>query len=325
MKKILITHRIPDECVEKHLKEFNIVMPDKAAAFTQQELEAHIADANALIVVNCNAPEELLRKAGPNFEAAGTISVGYDNIAWAYCTEKGYPVINTPHALTHATSEIAIGHMLNIMRKMSHLEANLRKTMTWTTDTFFPKGTASLNRKTLGVVGFGRIGKCVAKKLRTFGMNIIYCDVAPAPAEVEKEYEATFVPFKELLKQSDVVTLHCPYSPESRHMMNDETFALMKPTAYFINAARGLLVDEQALIRALKNKVIAGAGIDVYEKEPFPTPELAELENITITPHIGSMAYEVRVDMALECMSGITGVLRGEFPPNVINPQVFKK
>ncbi|MGI5967234.1 hypothetical protein DWV16_11070 [Anaerotruncus sp. AF02-27] len=325
MKKILLTHRIPDECVSPLQKEFEIVMPADKAAFSTRELEEQIVDASALVVVNCDARRPLLEKAGPAFQAAGTISVGYDSIDWAYCTEQGYAVVNTPTSLTHATSEIAIGLMLSAMRNITRLDRELRKTLTWTTDSFFPKGTVSPNGKTLGVIGFGRIGKCVAQKMKTFGMNIQYFDVVRASAQIEAEYEAKFVSLEDLLKTSDVVTLHCPYSNQFHHMMNEKTFALMKPDAYFINAARGKLVDEQALIAALKSHVIAGAGIDVYENEPYPIPELAQLENLVMTPHIGSMAYEVRVQMGLECLNGIAGVLRGGIPYNVVNREVLQK
>ncbi len=165
----------------------------------------------------------------------------------------------------------------------------------------------------------------VAKKLRPFGVSILYYDVIRASQEAEAEYGAEFVALEELLKRADIVTLHCPYTQDYHHMMNERTFALMKPSAYFINCARGRLVDERALVNALSNNVIAGAGIDVYEDEPFPLPELLALDNVSVSPHIGTFAYEARVEMTRECLGGITALLRGEKPSNVINPQVLTK
>ena len=178
--------------------------------------------------------------------------------------------------------------------------------------------------RTLGIMGFGRIGKMVCRKAQGLGMRVIYYDKFRASQEVEKEYDVTYMEFDEVVKNSDCITLHMPYIPENHHIINQEVFQKMKDSAYLVNAARGAVVDEKALAEALASKVIKGAGLDVYEDEPNVSPELLKLDNVTLTPHIASCTLKARMGMCEEALKGITDVLNGEKPYNVVNPEVLK-
>ncbi len=178
--------------------------------------------------------------------------------------------------------------------------------------------------RTLGIMGFGRIGKMVCKKAQGLGMKVIYFDKYRASQEVEKEYNVTYMSFDDVVKNSDCITLHMPYIPENHHIFNAEVFRAMKDSAYLINAARGPIVDEKALAKALKDGTIKGAGLDVFEDEPNVEPELLELDNVTLTPHIASCTLKARMGMCREALGGIIGVLEGKKPYNVVNPEVLK-
>ncbi|MDR3077906.1 MAG: hypothetical protein LBV15_03980, partial [Planctomycetota bacterium] len=179
--------------------------------------------------------------------------------------------------------------------------------------------------KTLGIIGYGRIGKAVGVKAHGLGMKILYHDVISAPAEIEKAVGARKVALEELLKTADFVTVHCPYIPENHHLINEKTLSLMKPSAYLVNASRGKMVDEAALVRALKAKTIKGAALDVYENEPEINPDLFDLDNVVLMPHIGTWSYDSRVTMMHEALGGIREYLEGKTPANIFNKEDLDK
>jgi len=177
--------------------------------------------------------------------------------------------------------------------------------------------------KTLGIIGFGRIGRAVARRAKGFEMRVLYYDIERAPEEVERELNAQYVDLEALLKEADYISIHAPLTPETHHMIGERELKMMKPTAYLINTARGPIVDERALVRALKEGWIAGAALDVYENEPELTPGLAELPNVVLAPHIGSASAETRTKMAEMAVSNLLSVLKGERPENIVNPEVW--
>lgn len=184
---------------------------------------------------------------------------------------------------------------------------------------------AKVSGTTLGILGLGRIGQAVAQRAKGFGMRILYYDVVRARPEVEKETGATFVPLEQLLRESDFVSLHVPVTKETRHMMNESTLKMMKPSAFLINTSRGAVVDEACLAKALKEKWIAGAGLDVYEKEPLPMESpLLKLENVTLAPHMASADVDARSKMSELVVKDIIAVLKGEVPKAFVNPEVLK-
>jgi len=324
MYKLLITRTIPEECVAPLRSEFEIIMPDEAkAAFSDAEVLELVADADAMLTIATRGTKEIM-DAGKKLKAIGNLGVGYDNIDWKYATEKGIAVINTPTTVTEATAELAVSLMLAIARWIPQYDARLRRDGTWSFHTFFDSEATRIYGLKLGILGFGRIGKAFARKAKGLGMTLCYYDPFRATPEVEAEYGIEYMSFEDVLKVSDVITLHLPYMPETHHLMSTEQFKLMKPTAYFVNASRGPVVDEAALIEALKNGVIKGAGLDVFEYEPKISPELLTLPNVVMTPHVGTYSRAVRVDMGHEVLTGIKAVINGEKPYNCINKQVLK-
>ena len=183
---------------------------------------------------------------------------------------------------------------------------------------------ADIHHKTLGIYGFGRIGQAMARRGRGFGMSILYHSRHRAEAAIEAESSARYVDSETLLRESDFLSLHTPMSPETHHLIGPRELAMMKPTAFLINTARGKVVDEEALVEALKSRRIAGAGLDVFEHEPHVHPELTKLENVVLAPHVGSATGETRLKMATLAAQNLLAALDGRRPPNAVNPEVFK-
>jgi glyoxylate reductase len=212
-----------------------------------------------------------------------------------------------------------------VARRLTFLDKKLRHDKKCLPLPPYDDSSTRLYGKTLGIVGFGRIGQAVGVKAHGMGMKVIYSDVVPAPTETEKLIGARKVSLEELLKTADFVTVHCPYLPENHHLINDKTLALMKPTAYLVNASRGKMVNEAALVRALKAKIIKGAALDVYENEPEIHSDLLDMDNVVLVPHIGTWTYDSRVAMAHESLGGIRDYLNGQTPPNIFNKPELDK
>lgn len=317
--KILATGAIPEIALEKYKDEFELTVPKES--MTYEEVSAVIDQYDALFVMVNKADKALIDK-GVKLKAIANFGVGYDNIDWQYATKKGIAVVNTPTQVTDATAEQTAVLIFDVMRGVARYDKQVRAGKWYAP--LFPDHNQAINGSTLGILGFGRIGKMVCKKAQGMGMNVIYYDKYRASEEVEKEYNVTYMDFDDVLKNADCVTLHMPYIPENHHIINMESLKKMKKTAYLVNAARGPIVDEVELCEALKTGVIKGAALDVYEHEPNPYPGLYELENIVLTPHVASGTMKARLGMAEEALSGIAGVLRGEKPTNVINQEVLK-
>ena len=320
MKKILFSAPIPVEAVEEYKKDFELTVPEKK--LTYEEVMKIIADYDAYMTLAAKGDKNLL-DAAKNLKAIANFGVGYDNIDWKYATEKGIAVVNTPTQVTDATAEHTVALIVDTMRGIARFDREVRKGI-WDAP-LFPDRNQAISGSVLGVVGFGRIGKLVTKKAQGLGMTVIYYDMFRAKPEVEKEFDVVYKELDDVVKEADCITLHVPYVPENHHLFNAERISKMKKTAYLVNCSRGPVVDEHALAEALKNNVIKGAGLDVFEDEPHPIPELLTLENVVLTPHAASGTMKARVGMLKEAVSGMAGVLKGEIPYNVVNPQVLKK
>lgn len=322
MKKIVISEWVPEECTAKYTDEFVFDVPSREKrAYSYEELKERIADADGCLILD-NDGDRALIDSGKKLKVIANFGVGYDNIDWKYATGIGLPVVNTPTKVTEATAEHSATLIASTMRSIARYDREIRAGV-WTSPNFDDRNT-QVEGATLGILGFGRIGKRVCRKMQGFGMNVIYYDKFRASEEVEKEFSVTYMEFDDVLKNADCISLHMPYIPENHHLFNAETFKKMKPTAYFVNCARGKLVDEQALADALKNGVIKGAGLDVFEEEPKVNADLLRLDNVTLTPHIASLTMKARLGMCEEALSGIAGVLRGEKPYNVVNKEALK-
>jgi lactate dehydrogenase-like 2-hydroxyacid dehydrogenase len=254
-----------------------------------------------------------LDAAGVQLRVVANVAVGYDNVDLAACAARGVVVTNTPGVLTDATADIAMALILMVTRRLGEGERLIRSAQPWQWGLYFHLG-AGLRAKTLGIVGLGQIGKATAHRARAFGMEIVYSGRTRAPVEVEAALDTQHLSLDDLLTTADVVSLHCPLSPETRHLIAAPELARMKPTAFLINTARGPIVDEEAVVAALREGVIAGAGLDVFEHEPAVNPGLLELENAVLLPHLGSATVETRTAMAVLAAKNVAAVFSGEPP-----------
>ncbi|WP_034238120.1 2-hydroxyacid dehydrogenase, partial [Saccharomonospora iraqiensis] len=255
--------------------------------------------------------------AGPGLRAVATVAVGYDNIDVPALTARGVVVAHTPGVLTDATAEITLGLLLSVTRRLGEGERLLRSGTPWSFELDFMLGTG-LTGRTLGIVGLGQIGRAVARRARAFGMRIVYTGRRRAPTGTEEELAATYLPLPELLARADVVSLHCPLTADTHHLIDADALAAMKPTAFLLNTARGPVVDEAALADALDAGTIAGAGLDVFEREPEVHPGLLGRDDVALAPHLGSATVETRTAMATLAARNVVAVLRGEDPPTPV-------
>ncbi|MBC2039116.1 2-hydroxyacid dehydrogenase family protein [Listeria marthii] len=280
---------------------------------TEDELLKNTAEVDAIICPLSSPITAKVLELAKNLKIVANIGAGFDNIDVKKAQELGIAVTNTPDVSTEATAELTLGLILDVARRISEGDRLCRETPEqfkgWA-PTFF-LGT-ELSGKTLGIIGLGRIGQAVAKRAAAFGMKIIYS--GHNPKEAAKEWDAEFVSQEELLERSDVVTIHAAYNPSLKHLLNETTLKTMKSSAFLINAARGPVVEEAALIHALKTGVIAGAALDVFEFEPKIGAELGKLDNVVLTPHIGNATVETRTEMGKIAIANVEAVLAGGEP-----------
>jgi glyoxylate reductase len=265
--------------------------------------------------------EELLQSA-PKLRIAANVAVGFDNIDVAACTKRGVAATNTPGVLDETTADFAWTLMLAVARRLGEGEA-LARSGNWKGWDLDQLVGTDVWGKTLGLVGFGRIGRAVARRASGFQMKVIYTDAVRATAEQEKELRAEFREMNELLAESDFISVHVPLLSETRGLFDAVKFSRMKPTALFINTSRGPVVDEATLVTALENGKIAGAALDVYEKEPSIHPGLKR-SNVVLAPHIASASLETRTKMACMAAENVVALFRGQRPANILNPEVLK-
>ncbi|MFO1425371.1 MAG: D-glycerate dehydrogenase [Steroidobacteraceae bacterium] len=264
---------------------------------------------------------ELLAGA-PNLRVIAQIAVGYDNIDVAAATARRIVVTNTPGVLTEATADLAFALLLATARRLPTAERFLRdgKWQRWEVDLLCG---SDVHGATLGIVGFGRIGQAVARRARGFGMRVLYQSRSPAPPAIEEDLAARRVPLDTLLQRSDFVSLHVPGTAATRHLIGIEQLSRMKKTAFLINTARGPVVDENALVAVLEEGLLAGAGLDVFEREPTVHPGLLALPNVVLLPHVGSATHSVRSRMCAMAARDCAAVLRGERPEHPVNPEAL--
>ncbi len=308
--KVLVTRRVPQECLDLLRPHFGVEYFDKGTAIPRRLLLKSVKNKEGLLCLLTDKIDSELLAAAPNLKAVSTFSVGYDHIDVPACKARGVVVTNTPGVLTESTADFAWALLMAAGRRIVEGDAYMRggKYKGW--DPLMLLGT-DVSGKTLGVVGFGRIGQAVAKRAGGFSMRVLYYDTRRAAPEVESALNAKFVPFDELLRESDYVSVHTVLDEGTRHLLDDRAFGLMKRSAYLINAARGPIVDEKALVRALKSDRIRGAGLDVYEWEPRMAPGLASCRNAVLAPHLASATLETRVKMGEMAASGLVdGLVR---------------
>jgi glyoxylate reductase len=287
------------------------------------ELLQRVANKDALICLLTEKIDSELLAAAPKLRILSTVSVGYDHIDVAACTQRGVMVTNTPGVLDETTADLAWALLMAIARRVVEGDAWMR-TGTWPGWELDQLLGGDVYGKTLGVIGFGRIGRRVARRALGFQMKVLYHNRTRAALEVERELHAEFADLDRLLHESDFVTLHVPLSAETRHLISSAAFEKMKRTAYLINTARGPVVDEAALARALEEKKIAGAALDVYENEPKVHPALLTRRDVILAPHIGSATIETRTKMAVMAATNAAEFFEGRRPPNALNADALR-
>ena len=319
MKRILVTAELPGEGFTKMVSEsgfeFRILNSGERSSIKKAVIDFQ---PHGLVTLLSDTVDRELIDNCPELEAVSNYAAGYNNIDAAYCTEKGIAVTNTPDVLTDATADIAMMLILMASRRACESERFTRKGFFkgWKPDLFLGK---SLAGKKLGILGLGRIGCATALRAKASGMDIIYWSSRKAPENIEDMLDAKFCGFDELIKSSDVISLHLPYVPALHHLIGEKEIAMMKSSVVIVNTARGQLIDENALADALTEKRVFAAGFDVYEKEPLINEKLYGLENTVLLPHIGSATEETRAEMAVMALSDCMAVLNGKKPLNKVN------
>ena len=322
MAKIFVTRPIPEAGIKMlHDKNYDIFVNEAALdrPAAKEEMLGGVNGADALLSTLTDKIDAEIMDAGlPTLKIIANFAVGFDNVDLEAAKQRNILVSNTPGVLTNTVAEHTFALMLAIAHRISEGDRFSRAGLYKAWGPQLLLGT-DVSGKVLGIVGLGRIGSKVAEHaVRGFGMKVLYTDVKPSP-EFEKEYGAVFVEkLEELLPQCDFVSIHVPLLDSTRHLFNEERLKMMKPTAYLINTSRGAVIDEKALAEALAGGVIKGAAIDVFEFEPAIAPELKQLENVIITPHIASATEETRNKMAELAALNIIEALEGRTPPNLI-------
>ncbi|MDQ2903575.1 MAG: D-glycerate dehydrogenase [Ktedonobacteraceae bacterium] len=327
--KILVTQKVSDPAypplkaigdVEAHMEE-GAIWPyeelsrrgpghDYIYSLLTDNIDAHFLEA-------CAA-------SNPRLKMVANMAVGFNNIDVDTATRLGIAVSNTPGVLSDTTADLAFALLMATARRIPEAERFLRagKYTGWGPLLFCG---AEIHHSTLGLVGAGRIGKLVARRAAGFEMKVLYYDVYRMTPEDEAAHNMTYLPMEDVLRQADFVSVHTPYMPSTHHLISERELAMMKPSAILINTARGPIVDEKALVKALQAGTIAGAGLDVFENEPAVEPELLSMENVVLLPHIASASLQTRTLMATMASENIVAHYEGRQPPNILNPEVLAK
>jgi lactate dehydrogenase-like 2-hydroxyacid dehydrogenase len=322
--KVFVTHLIPGEALSIILETFDTeVWPDKSPPSRNILLKKVRGCEGLLTMVTERVDKVLLDAAGPQLKVVSNYAVGYDNIDVAACTRRGIPVGNTPDVLTDTTADFAFALIMAAARRVveAHLYVRTGQWKVWDPSLFLGH---DIHSSTLGIIGYGRIGRGVVKRAQGFDMRVLYCDPIPC-ADEEASQWADRTDLEELLRQADFVTLHTPLTSETYHLIGDREFKLMKETAILINTSRGPVVDPKALYRALKDGEIAYAALDVTEPEPISTDDpLLKLDNCLVVPHIASASHATRRKMTEMAVANLLAGLRGERLPTCVNPEVYE-
>jgi glyoxylate reductase len=321
--KVLVTRRIPDSGLKILTETCDLDIFEGEAPISRDVLLKRIKGKDGLLcLLSDKIDKEIVAAGGRSLKVISNYAVGYNNIDVEEATKSGVLVTNTPGVLTDATADLTWALLLACARRIPKSDGLVRdgRFVGWSPTLLLGR---EVYGKTLGIIGMGEIGAAVARRAKGFGMKTIYHNRKRDP-EAEKELDAMYVSVDDLLKNSDYVSLHVSLTPETRHLIGEKEFAMMKPTAILLNVSRGEVIDEKSLIKALKEGRIDSAGLDVYEKEPRLSPGLAELDNVVLTPHTGSATYESRDRMAVMAAENLVAGLRGERPPNLVNVSVWK-
>jgi glyoxylate reductase len=311
--RIAVLGRIPEPGLEVLHEVGEVWRWDRDDHITDDVRDEQLADADAAITLLTNKVDAAFLAAAPRLRIVANVAVGYNNIDVAACRDRGVIVTNTPDVLTDATADLAMALILMATRRLGEGERLIRSGAPWQWGMFMMLGTGIQDRQ-LGIIGMGAIGEALAARAKAFGMRVAYSNRRRVAPEVEARLGAPRLDLDELLATSDVVSINAPYNAETHHLIDAVALAKMRPSAFLVNTARGPIVDEQALVDALRKGTIAGAALDVFEHEPQVNPGLLDLENVVLIPHLGSATQETRAAMATLAASNVAAVLAGRDP-----------
>lgn len=319
-----MTSRIPDEGMRLLEEHCDVKVFDYEGVFPRDMLLREVKGVDAIVCLLADKIDgEVMDAAGPKLKVVANYAVGFDNIDVDAATKRGVMVTNTPGVLTDTTADLAWALILATARRVVEGDKFLRQGKFKGWKPMLLLGT-DVHHATLGIIGFGNIGRAVARRAIGFDMKVIYYSAHRAPRELERQLNAEYRLLDDLLKEADFISIHVPLTRETRHLIGERELKMMKHEAYLINTARGPIVDEKALAKALKEGWIRGAGLDVFEREPEVEPDLLELDNVILLPHLGSASYATRAKMATMAAENVLKALKGEVPPNLVNREVAK-
>lgn len=322
--RIGLSHNFPLDKYPEIAEKFEIVRPKEyLSSFSREEILSLIPSCDAFIfIADTKCDKEIIDK-GVKLKAIGNLGSGFDNIDVKTATERKIPVLNTPNAVVAPTAEMTMALILSIARSVVRYDRTLRKTLYCKGDLLLERDMCLAGKK-LGIIGFGRIGKRLGHLASAFDMQVLYYDPY-RDEEMEKKIGAIYYTDPDsLIRDADVISLHLPYSKENHHFMDSRRISLMKKTAYLVNASRGPIVDEEALIKALEENAIRGAALDVHEHEPNLNKRMTEFENVVLTPHICTNMAEIRLNMLGELLEGVNSLLiENTVPRNVVNRSIY--
>lgn len=324
MGKIFVARRVFDEAIGVLKQHAEVSGNPTDRVLTPAELKAAARDADGLLALLTDRIDADLLDACPRLRLVANFAVGFNNVDLAAANERGVLITNTPGVLTETTADFAWTLLMAAARRVVEGDRFVREGRF---EAWGPKMLLGhdVYGKTLGLVGMGRIGQAVARRAGGFGMKVVFYDPFPIPESVAAELGAAPLSLEELYAQSDFISLHVPLLPETHHLLNDDAFAGMKPNCIVVNTSRGPVIDEKALVRALRSERIAGAGLDVYEREPEIDADLLTLDNAVLAPHIASGSHETRLRMCMMAGDNLIKGLAGKRPPNLVNANVWDR
>jgi glyoxylate/hydroxypyruvate/2-ketogluconate reductase len=321
--RVLVTREVFDETLDYLAQHCELEANQQDVPFSAAALAQRLADKEGLMCALTDRVDGVLLEAATRLKVVANIAVGYNNIDVPACTARSIMVTNTPGVLDDSTADLAWALMLATARRLTEVERYIRDGE-WTGWRLKQWLGIDVHHATLGIVGMGRIGQAIAKRAAGFDMTVLYHNRKPVAKDIEQRLNARYVGLKDLLAQADFVILQVPYSPQTHHLIGAPELQSMKPTAVLINSTRGGVVDDVALVEALKAGTIRGAGLDVFENEPKLNPGFLQLKNVVLAPHIGSSTEATRRAMAMTAAKNLVAALGGKTPPNLVNPEARK-
>jgi glyoxylate/hydroxypyruvate/2-ketogluconate reductase len=322
--RILVTREVFDETIAYLEQHCEVESNQADIALDPERLKARIADKQGLMCALTDRVDAAVLDAARELKVVANIAVGYNNIDLPACTARGVMATNTPGVLDDSTADLAWALMLAAARRITEVERYIRQGE-WKGWRLKQWLGVDVHHATLGIVGMGRIGQVIARRASGFDMQVLYHNRKRLDASIEQRLNATYASLDDLLERSDFVVLQVPYSPETHHLIGAKQLKLMKPTAILVNSTRGGVVDDAALIEALRDGTIRAAGLDVFENEPKLNPAFLELDNVALAPHIGSSTEATRRAMAMTAAKNLVAALTGATPPNLLNPEARRR